>query len=118
MEALAAVGLAGNIVQFGDFTHKLIPATWKLSNTCTNEHVEISTVVRELQGWVSQITPSDPPQSALLREDEEPMRTLAIECNNITEQSICGSGKAGSARHSMTTMELIIHSWQEREKDL
>jgi len=52
MDPLTALGLAGNIVQFVDFTSKLISTTQKLydsSSGAKDEHLELENLARNIQ---------------------------------------------------------------------
>jgi hypothetical protein len=62
MDPLTAVGLAGNIVQFVDFTGKLISATQKLyvSESGANaENLELEGLAQNLQQLAERDTPPE-----------------------------------------------------------
>lgn len=84
MEALAAVSLAGNILQFVDTAKSLISSSRQLSSTGANkEHIELSTIACELQSLVSRITPEESPNRMKLSKEEESIRALSKQCNEV-----------------------------------
>lgn len=87
METLAAVSLAGNILQFVDTTKKLVSSTRQLSHLgASEENVEIASLTRELKGWVARVTPPDPQLGASLSDEENAIRGLGVQCNQIAQQ--------------------------------
>lgn len=87
MEALAAVSLAGNILQFVDMTKSLISSSRQLSSLgASKEHIEINTIARELQSLVSRITQEELPEGTELSKEEESIRALGKQCNDVAEE--------------------------------
>ncbi|KAG8165596.1 hypothetical protein KVR01_004148 [Diaporthe batatas] len=87
MEALAAVSLAGNILQFVETIKKLVSSAHQVYHIGISEdHLEIDSLTDHLQAWVSRVTPPDPPSGVLLSEDEKSIRALGAQCNQVAQQ--------------------------------
>ncbi|KAJ4176077.1 hypothetical protein NW767_015565 [Fusarium falciforme] len=124
MEALAAVALAGNILQFVETTKKLISATGQLSHLgSSEEHIELSSLVHELQGWVLRVTPRDPPQGVKLSEEEKSIRALGVQCNQVANQllgvleSLKSKNDSGNFGYIESFYLALLGEWKKGEID-
>lgn len=87
MEALAAVSLAGNVLQFVDSVKTLISFSRQISSFgATEEHIELNVIVQELKGLTSRVTPPKPTDDTELTPEDESVRTLAAQCNQVAEE--------------------------------
>lgn len=64
MEALAAVSLAGNILQFASTAKKVVSASRQLRDIgSTEEHDELDAVIQDLRLYLSRIKPPEAPST-------------------------------------------------------
>ncbi|KAK1756605.1 hypothetical protein QBC47DRAFT_445306 [Echria macrotheca] len=85
MEALAAVSLAGNVLQFAHTTRKLISNYRDLSGLGTNEeHVELAAIVSKLQSLVARIVP--PVAHNRMSKEDQSLRDLCNQCHNVADR--------------------------------
>ncbi|KAK4443552.1 hypothetical protein QBC34DRAFT_477084 [Podospora aff. communis PSN243] len=84
MEALAAVSLAGNVLQFAHTTRKLIGNSRDLARSGANEeHVELTAIVTQLQGLVARIV--TPNAQRNMSKEERSLRDLCSQCHNVAD---------------------------------
>ena len=124
MEALAAIALAGNILQFAETTKHLISSTHQLSHLGANqEHIELSTIARELQNLMSRVTPLDPPAGTELSEDEKSIRALGLECNHVAQEllgilyTLKKKHTKGTLSHFDSFYRALLSEWKKEEVD-
>lgn len=87
MEALAAVSLAGNILQFVDSTKKLISTARNFSVFgAKKENLELEGLAQELQHFARRVSPSEVPQAVTLSEEDEALKSLESQCLDITTE--------------------------------
>ncbi|KAK8121837.1 hypothetical protein PG984_010507 [Apiospora sp. TS-2023a] len=121
MEALAAVGLAGNILQFVDTTRTLISTTRQISCFgAGEEHLELSDLTRELQAWIERVTPPQVDQSAKLSDEEKSIRSLGEQCNGIANQLLVVLGKLelkseGTLSQLESFYKALLSYWKKEE---
>lgn len=83
MEALAAIGLATNIITFIDFSFKLINGSHKLRNSAsglTPENSRLGTVVDDLKAITDRLVSDLPGQT----ENERELCQLAKDCRALS----------------------------------
>jgi hypothetical protein len=94
MEALVAVGLAANIVQFVSFAREVISAGREISHNVEGalvENLEIEETARNLRGLSVklQAPPSPKVRKASRRasssDEEEKLRELCIGCHQVAD---------------------------------
>ncbi|KAE9367360.1 hypothetical protein N431DRAFT_415963 [Stipitochalara longipes BDJ] len=86
MDPLTALGLASNIVQFVDFTGKLLSSTRKLyvsSSGAKGEHLEIESLARDIRELAKQAGPNKIPREAHMRKGSE-----AVELFDLSGQCV------------------------------
>jgi hypothetical protein len=89
MDPLPALGLASNIVQFVDFTCKLISTTreLQLSQFGTKvEYMELQSITRNIQQLARQACPRDSPYSTIKSKNDETLRELSSQCQEVSEE--------------------------------
>ncbi|KAF2803353.1 uncharacterized protein BDZ99DRAFT_400033, partial [Mytilinidion resinicola] len=88
LDPLTAIGLAGNVVQFVDFTAKLIAegrAIYKAGATSENEDLEV--ITRDLIGLNGKLLSVSPPDSGSVQESEdEDLQHLAKRCVELGKE--------------------------------
>ena len=82
LEPLAAIGLAGSLVQFVDFCGRIIAEGYSAYQSATgvsrdNAHLEV--VIRDLQGWSKKFN-SVQTSPSTLSEDEKALQGLRVDC--------------------------------------
>ncbi|KAK7914010.1 hypothetical protein PG985_011713 [Apiospora marii] len=121
MEALAAVSLAGNILQFVDSTKKLLSTTRQISDLGAKEEtIELQTLTRDLQSWVKRVTPPDVKEGANLRDEEKSIRSLGAQCNELASQLLDVLAKLqvkrdGGLRHVESLYKALLTEWKKDE---
>lgn len=86
METLAAVGLAGNIVQFIDFTYKLFNGAASIHNSrsgLAKGVQDLETVTQDLQDLCAKLSRDDPVQ---LQGRNVSLHKLARQCLETAEE--------------------------------
>ncbi|KAI4911316.1 hypothetical protein J4E85_011225 [Alternaria conjuncta] len=86
MEALTAIGLIANIVQFLDLGAKLIGSAKEMRDSASGMTVEnksLEEVTIEMRDLTSRL---DPPTTKARSDDEKALRRLAQECHELSDQ--------------------------------
>jgi len=89
MDPATAVGLASGVVQFVDFTSKLISATHKLyvsASGATVEHLELEELARDLQQRAEDATPHSISNIAALSREERTLIKLGEYCREVSDE--------------------------------
>lgn len=90
MDPLTALGLASNIVQFIDFTSKLISESHKLyvsASGAKEENLELESLARNLQQLAEQASPPAVAQNTKsLSKEEETLRDLSKQCSEVSDE--------------------------------
>ncbi|CAI4215998.1 unnamed protein product [Parascedosporium putredinis] len=119
MEPLTALGLAANIVQFVEFSTKLIRASKDIYDSAsgvTEENRSLESVFEELQTLAFRLTP---PTTGLQTDDERALSRLAAECRILSDQMLDLLRKIKpkdpeSKRQS--AWSAVKDKWNEKEK--
>ncbi|KAI4702617.1 hypothetical protein J4E89_010338 [Alternaria sp. Ai002NY15] len=85
MEALTAIGLIANIVQFVDLGAKLIGSAKEMRDSASGMTVEnksLEEVTVEMRDLTSRL---DPPTTKAKSDDEKALRRLAQECRELSD---------------------------------
>ncbi|KAF4449242.1 small s, partial [Fusarium albosuccineum] len=107
MEALAVASLTGNILQFLEFTSKLVSSARQvLSDGSKTEYLELATIAQELRRLAKAIRPRQPTSTDNAENHEQDtLQQISAQCINITDQLLAvldsvklkdGSGKLKS----------------------
>ena len=86
LEALAAVGLAGNIIQFIDFSCNLLAEAHEIHGSRTgssDKNLELETVAARLKHLAANLSSSTPNQGLVVGQQ---LRNLADEATAITDE--------------------------------
>ncbi|KAH7360458.1 hypothetical protein BKA65DRAFT_421518 [Rhexocercosporidium sp. MPI-PUGE-AT-0058] len=90
MDPLTVLGLASNIVQFVDFTSKLISATHSLyasSSGAKLENVELEGLTQDLQRLALQVNPPDVSYTRnTMTEEESDLLNLSKQCLEVSTE--------------------------------
>lgn len=89
MDPASAVGLASAIVQFVDFTSKLISVTHKLhvsTSGATAEHLELEDLTHNLLQLSEDATPHNVPNTAALSREERALISLGENCREVSDE--------------------------------
>jgi hypothetical protein len=61
MEALTAIALAGNILQFAGIAKDMVSSSRQLSDLgATKDRIELGSIAEELQSLVARVMPAEP----------------------------------------------------------
>lgn len=121
MEALAAISLAGNIVQFIDTARTLITTARQLrASGSTTEHRELALLARELRGLVQRATrDAEAPTPGVLSANgtDEPLRLLVTQCEDVAKEilSLLKDVDVGDDAGKLETALAVLRS--NRKKD-
>jgi hypothetical protein len=119
MEGLTALGLASNIVQFIDFSSKIIKGAKEIydSGTGTVPATEgLEDVAKEMQSLSLRL---DPPSTGHQNEDERAFRRLAAECRILCTQllDLIDSVKPSDPKSKRQSIIAAIRgTWSEKER--
>lgn len=90
MESLAILGLAGNILQFLDFSGKIISGTLELyqsANGATSSNLVLENTSKDLVQLCAAMLPDLTSRSALTRSDSETaLITLSESCRTLGQE--------------------------------
>jgi hypothetical protein len=90
MDPLTALGLASNIVQFVDFSGKLISATHEIYTSASgarNENVELESLAQNLKHLANQACPLQTTIMVVGKEDEL-LRDLGKQCVELSDELV------------------------------
>lgn len=119
MDPFTAIGLASSIVQFVDFSTKLIHGAREIYDSASSDTLEnrsLEAVVGEMKRLSSKLLS---PGKTHQTEEEKALRRLAAECNILSNQILHLLQKikpkdANSMRQS--TWAALKNKWHEGEK--
>ncbi|KAI4614216.1 uncharacterized protein J4E87_009613 [Alternaria ethzedia] len=86
MEALTAIGLIANVIQFVDLGAKLVGSAKEMRNSVsgmTLENKSLEEVTIQMRDLTSRL---EPPKTHARTQDEEDLRLLAQECRELSDQ--------------------------------
>jgi uncharacterized protein (DUF3084 family) len=119
LEALVAVGLAGNIVQFVDFSCRLLSTATTIHRAGAAQNVQdVDTVTQALRQWCEKISTAR--QRVL--EDHQSLLELAEKCQ-IAATQLLSATQALKAKHPgskwSSFKSALATAWNEKEiKDM
>lgn len=119
MEALTALSLASNIVQFIDFSNKIIKGAKEIHDSATgtlSETESLEDVVKEMQSLSLRL---DPPTTGNQNEDERAFRRLAGECRILCTQllDLINSIKPNNPKSKRQSIRAAIReTWSKKER--
>lgn len=116
MEVLAAVSLAGNILQFIDFAGEVLTKCWKIyrsESSATEQNEEQEVITRDLKALSSRLQclrstdPSDPT-----------MEKLCSQCNAVADEllAMLESFKTKGKRTTLQSLEKSLKSTWSKDK--
>ncbi|KAI1497801.1 hypothetical protein F5X99DRAFT_352370 [Biscogniauxia marginata] len=124
MEALAAVSLAGNILQFVDTTRKLISSSRQLSSLGSKEeNAELELLTQELKHLVYRVTPPSSVEDGVSSSDDSAIRLLAAQCSQVAEEllgvleTLKTKYKNGTLGHLESFYKAILSEWKQDQID-
>ncbi|KAK4148964.1 hypothetical protein C8A00DRAFT_19297 [Chaetomidium leptoderma] len=116
MEALAAIGLTANILQFIEITGQLISSTHQLSSQgATTEYLELESIAQELRTLAEGIGPQQAQDS---QGADDGLGRLGTDCINITNEllSVLGSLKLqGGGKNWESFYQALRSIWKAEE---
>ena len=89
MDALTALGLASNIIQFVEFTSNLISTAHTLYTSPSGaklEYLELGVLATNLKQLAEQATPSETNNDGRLSEEDETIRGLSKQCRAVSDE--------------------------------
>jgi hypothetical protein len=119
MDPFAAIGLASNIVQFVDYSTKLINGARDIYDSAsgmTEENKSLESIVSEMKLLSSKLLPTT---GDLRSEDEKALCRVAAECNILSDQILELLGKLKPKRRKskhQSAWAAVKNKIHEREK--
>ena len=83
LEPLAAIGLAGSLVQFVDFCGRIIAegySAYQSANGVSKDNAHLEVVIRDLQAWSKKFNAVQTSPSTL-SDDEKALQGLRVDCS-------------------------------------
>jgi hypothetical protein len=124
LEALVAVGLAGNIVQFVDFSCRLLSTATTIHRAGAAQNVQdVDTVTQALRQWCEKIsTARTTTAQQRVLEDHQSLLELAEKCQ-IAATQLLSATQALKAKHPgskwSSFKSALATAWNEKEiKDM
>ncbi|KAI1112416.1 hypothetical protein F5Y14DRAFT_272241 [Nemania sp. NC0429] len=129
MEALAAVSLAGNILQFASTAKKVVSASRQLRDVgSTEEHDELDAVIRDLRLYLARIKPPEAPHTASRplhppTKEEKSLRALCVQCDEVAQvlldklERLKPKYQDGKLGHAETIYLALLSVWGQEEID-
>ncbi|KAI1159956.1 hypothetical protein F5B18DRAFT_664191 [Nemania serpens] len=128
MEALAAVSLAGNILQFASTAKKVVSASRQLRVGPTEEHDELDAIIRDLRLYLARIKPPEAPRTGSqsvhpLPDEEKSLRALCVQCDEVAQvlldklERLKPKYKDGKLGHAETISKALLSVWGQEEID-
>jgi hypothetical protein len=128
LDPFTALALAGNIVQFVDFSSKLFNATREISGSVsgsTSDNVELSHIANHLQGVCDQLmTPTlrIDPYTGLPHPEETALRDLAHNCKATGDElqralQTLRTKLKGNNRRWESFRVALLTIWKKRDID-
>ena len=111
IDVLAALGLAGNIVQFVEFLSKLLSESRALYNSPTgvaDEHVVLEKVARDLTALTEKLTISSAGSPSVVHEFEE----ITGTCQDVAKK-LSRSSQESSSQWPSSTLEQFCASFKK-----
>lgn len=114
MEALAIIGLVGNIVQFVDFSSKLISTSTQIYGSAEGalaENVDIEAVTNDL------VLLSNNLKDAASNPRDEALKSLCESCHTVAEQLLAALDKvkAKGKRQKLDSIRKAVRSVWNKE---
>jgi hypothetical protein len=89
MDPLTAIGLASAVVQFVDFSTKLISGAHKLyesASGATSEHLELEGLASNLRQQSEEVTPLNVANAAALSGEDKDLISLGRQCRDVADE--------------------------------
>lgn len=109
-------------MQFVDTTKKLVTSTKQIVTLgAREEHIDLASLTRELQGWLKRITPPDPLLGNELNDEEESLRALSDQCTAIARElltvlaSLTVKQQHGVLGHIDSFYKAMLSEWKQAE---
>lgn len=119
MDPLTALGLASNIVQFVDFTSKLVSSTRELyvsSSGAKGENLELESIAQSIQELAGRVRPSNIEQRVILANQDNSLFDLSDQCIAVSNEllSVLESLKVkGPHRRWESFHQAISSQWKK-----
>lgn len=115
MDPLTAIGLAGNIITFIDFSYKVISGLNKgldAANGMTTENANLEQLVQDLTAITEDLISDAPPRT----ENEKRLHQLAVNCHAHSQEliQILRSLKVGDKK---SKWQGVVVKWQSMRKE-
>jgi phage terminase small subunit len=120
MDPLTALGLASNIVQFVDFTSKLISATHSLYESTSgakSEHLELETLAKTLRSLADDAAPPSQGMTNFSTEDAT-LIDLGNRCRDVSDELLAvlqSLRVKGSHRGWKSFVQALRSEWKQKE---
>ena len=88
MEPLSAIGIAGSIINFVDFTSKLISGTYEIYSSsagATDEHADLAKVIEDVLDVTRRLSYSTRPA---MTDDETALLGLVSNCRELSQELV------------------------------
>ena len=115
MDPLTALGLAGNIVQFVDFSSKLLCGAYEVYSSTSGATADLDTVIKDLQAATRRLSP---PSSKPRTDDEIALSSLVSNCRKLSEdiQKVLDKLQSKNPHQKWASLRVAWSSMRKREK--
>jgi hypothetical protein len=124
MEALTAIALAGNILQFAGIAKDMVSSSRQLSDLgATKDRIELGSIAEELQSLVARVMPAEPPESIQLSKEEKSIRALSVQCNEVAQEllevleTLKVESTDGKFNHFESFYKALLAEWKKPKVD-
>ncbi|KAJ8123025.1 hypothetical protein ONZ43_g924 [Nemania bipapillata] len=123
MEALGALSLAGNILQFAGFAKKIVSSSRQLRDLgSTEEHAELEVISGEIRGYLARIQlPEDLLAGLQPSKEIESIRALSVQCDSVARalldklDGLKPKYKDGRLGRTETIYKALLSVWSKEE---
>jgi hypothetical protein len=124
METLAAIALAGNILQFAGTAKDMVSSSRQLSDLgATKDRIELGSIAEELQSLVSRVTPTESPEGIQLSKEEKSIRALSVQCHEVAQEllevldTLKVNSTDGKFDHLESFYKALLAEWKRPKVD-
>jgi NACHT domain len=124
METLAAIALAGNILQFAGTVKDIVSSSRQLSDLgATKDRIELGSIAEKLQSLVARVTPTESPEGIQLSEEEKSIRALSVQCHEVAQEllevldTLKVNSTDGRFDHLESFYKVLLAEWKRPKVD-
>ncbi|XXG97497.1 Coproporphyrinogen-III oxidase [Hypoxylon texense] len=123
MEALVAISLAGNIVQFTESIKNIVSTGKRLSqHGDTQRRIELEVIAQEIRKLASDVTVQYRMDATRIADDGEPIRVLTAMCKEVADEllevleKLKIKAEKGTSKRFLETFYIALQTEWKKEK--